>query len=342
MAEDTKLGMICRCDKSGLGIQTRRLARLLKPDWVMLIDSSPFNGAEQYPNWYKDYNVINVNGFPLDDQVRAFLESIDTVISCETFYSNHFTEIARDMRVKTVLIANPEFTDWLKPEWEFKPRPNLMLIPSLWMYELMTSRFDAIYIPTPIFDDEFKKVRQANLRRTGRKFLFMNGKTAVEDRNGLESLYRALELSKGKFTVTVKAQNDVKRHPDPRLIYDFTNPELQEDLYKGYDCLILPRRYGGQALSMTEALTCGLPVIMTDIEPNNNVLPPEWLVPAYKSGELMTRIMIDVYSADAKALADKLDTIDLSKKAKWEAVEISKQYEAESLRRAYEVLLSSL
>ena len=51
----------------------------------------------------------------------------------------------------------------------------------------------------------------------------------------------------------------------------------------------------------------GVPVVMTDISPNNQFLPPEWLVPATKTGELMLRIMIDVHSDDPKALAAKID-----------------------------------
>lgn len=37
--------------------------------------------------------------------------------------------------------------------------------------------------------------------------------------------------------------------------------------------MILPRKYAGLCLPMNEALMSGLPVIMTDIEPNNVILP---------------------------------------------------------------------
>jgi glycosyltransferase involved in cell wall biosynthesis len=166
----------------------------------------------------------------------------------------------------------------------------------------------------------------------------MNGKTAAEDRNGLQSLYIALRYTDANFTVTIKAQNDVQRHKDPRLVYDFTAPERQADLYDGFDALILPRRYAGQSLPMTEALYCGLPVVMTDIDPNNKVLPPEWLVPARKAGTLMTRIPLDVYSASQKALAEKLATLDTSKRAKMKARNIGMKYDSEHLRAKYERL----
>lgn len=323
-------------DKTGLGQgQTLRLAKLLDPDKVMLINSMPFNGNPQYPEWYHDYTKQYVTGFPDNVQVSQFLEGLDVVISCETFYRNTFTREARDRRVETILIANPEFFDWFNPAWAFVPLPDKVVVPSPWLLDRMNMIVDTTVLPTPIHEYEFSRVAKHNMKRKGRKFLFINGKTAVEDRNGLESLYRAMELAKGDFTVTVKAQHDIKRHPDPRLIYDFSNPDNQADLYHDFDALIQPRRYGGQTLSMTEALSSALPVLMTDISPNNQTLPKEWLVPAEKKGVLHTRLDIDVYDADARALANKLQNMDVTPKAKKKALLLSRNYSAEHLKPEY-------
>ena len=40
------------------------------------------------------------------------------------------------------------------------------------------------------------------------------------------------------------------------------------DLYDGCSILVMPRRYGGLCLPVLEAMTRGLAVVMTDIEPN--------------------------------------------------------------------------
>lgn len=336
-----RIGLIVRSDKSGLGVQSKRLTRLLNPSKLMVIDSSYFNGNQQYKHeWYKDYDTLDINGFPTDMQISTFLRNLDVVITCETFYSGRFTSLARMMRVKTVIIANPEFYDYFSPRFRFVTTPDLVIVPSLWKIELMKQEWNAIYIPTPIFEDELKEACQTNIEATGRKFLFMNGKTADKDRNGLNSLYEALHHAKGDFTVTVKAQHDIKKHPDPRIIYDFTNPYDQNDLYKGFDCLIQPRRYGGQTLSMTEALTCAMPVIMTDIDPNNKVLPKEWLVDAKPIDKLKTRIELDVYDADPKQLAHLLDTIDLSKKSKLKALELSQEYNVDKVKDKFNQALN--
>lgn len=341
-----RIGLIARMDKSGLGQgQTKRIARLLKPDRIMLIDSTPFNGATQYPEWYKGTQTDLIYGFPDTDEIIHFLSGIDVVITCETFYNRQFTILAKQLKVKTILIANPEFFDWFKPDWDGRVTlPDKVIVPSEWMMDKM-KRFNAEYLPTPIFEDEFEKARDINLKRTGKpRYLFLNGKTAAHDRAGLESLYEALQLARGDFEVVVKAQGEVKKHPDPRLTYDFSNPDEQWELYAGFDAMIHPRRYGGQSLPATEALQSGLPVIMTDIDPNNKVLPENLLIPAEKTGEFMARTMIDIYSADPDYLANKLDTFKNYRLtiAKEKAIEIAKQYDAETLRPEYERVISSL
>jgi hypothetical protein len=58
---------------------------------------------------------------------------------------------------------------------------------------------------------------------------------------------------------------------------------------------------------MNEALMSALPVFMTDISPNNFILPPEWLIESEKIDRLMTRMTLDVYGADPRQLARKID-----------------------------------
>jgi glycosyltransferase involved in cell wall biosynthesis len=148
-----------------------------------------------------------------------------------------------------------------------------------------------------------------------------------------------LRYAKGDFTITIKAQSDVQRTNDPRVLYDFINPDDQNNLYEGFDALILPRRYAGQSLPMCEALCAGLPVVMTDIDPNNKVLPPEWLVGASRIGQFMVRTMIDVYNTDPRKLAIILDTLEVDAKAKAKAIELSREYDPDTLLSKYTEVL---
>lgn len=332
------LGLIVRQVKSGLGIQSKRLVRLLDPDELLVIDSTSFDGRPQYPQWYKGYNTTFIQGFPSDFDIKSFLSKVDTVVTCETFYSNNFTSLARIMGKKTVCIANPEFFDNLKPRYAYLPLADKIIVPSKWKLDVM-AKYKPIHIPMPIFEDEFKKARQTNLGRTGKDYLFVNGKSADHDRNGLYSLYEALAYSNGDYTITIKSQVPIRKHADSRLKYDFSNPDDNNDLYEGFDALIHPRRYGGQTLSMGEALSSAMPVIMTDISPNYDLLPKEWLIPANRTAQFQARFAVDIYSANTIALAKKLDTLKVDKQMKQKAIDISQEYEPEIIREKFKFIL---
>lgn len=337
-----KVGLIARMDRTGLGQgQTLRLARLLDLNCIMLINSKPFNGNEQYPEWYSGHFAHKVDGFPTDDQVREFLKHLDVVISCETFYNNAFTRIAQEMGVKTILIANYEFFDWFRPGFNTIPLPDKIIMPSLWHMDEMAENYGAEYVPTPLFDDEFTEVREKNLSRkiSIPRYLFNNGRQAIHDRNGLLTMYDALKYTKSDFELVVKAQGETPKTDDPRVSYDFSEIAETAQLYDGFDAMIMPRRYAGQCLPMTEALTCGLPVIMTDVDPNNRILPPEWLIPVQHMGTFMTRKEIDLYSGDPKALASLLDNFNPDKQ---QAIALSKLFKSDTIRADLERIISQL
>ena len=91
-----KLGLIVRMDDTGLGIQTRNLSYMLKPDKLLIIDSSPFNGNPQHPEWYEEWaNKIVAKGFPKLSEFKAFLNGIDTVLTCETPYGYELFTLAK-------------------------------------------------------------------------------------------------------------------------------------------------------------------------------------------------------------------------------------------------------
>jgi glycosyltransferase involved in cell wall biosynthesis len=110
-------------------------------------------------------------------------------------------------------------------------------------------------------------------------------------------------------------------------------------MYDGFDAMILPRRYAGLCLPMNEALMSGLPVFMTDISPNNKILPQEWLVKSNKIGILKTRAVLDVHAADPKSLARMVDDYMKQKSKiaeKKQAFEIAmNNFAAENLKQKY-------
>jgi glycosyltransferase involved in cell wall biosynthesis len=339
-----QIGLVARCDHTGLGYQTRALAEMLNPDVILLIDSSPFKDLKQYPEWYKDYKVITSNGIPGYNEYEKFLKQIDVMVTAETPYVYEAWNWARMIGVKTVCQLNWEFFDGLvQPNM---PHPDQYLMPSYWHLEDFQQLFpETIYLPPPSL--EMPATKALNMSRTGKKkFVHIVGSNAIYDRNGWSSLIDALQESTGDFELHVFSQQDITGLRDKRIIYHISDINDNKELYEGFDALILPRRYGGLCLPMNEALLAGLPVIMTDIEPNNKILPKQWLLPSYLSSRFEARSTIDVYSPES--LADKLD--EMSKMSdnqmlnwKQQAYEIGyDNYSIEKLKPKYMELLTNI
>lgn len=336
-----RIGLIARMDKSGLGVQTAQIAEMLQPSKIMIIDSTSFRGSKQHPEWYNSFeNKFIVKGFPQTKDFNKLLEDVDIVITCEIPYGYELFDLARKKGVKTILQPNWEFFDYLRNQ--NLPQPDELWLPSEWHqdeYKHFLRNVKVKFLPPPTYYNiptriinigrwhNYEEVPEQKL-----KILHIVGNKAIHDRNGTDSVIEAAQYTKSNnFELTIKSQNkDIKIVNDPRIKYDFDSPDSPFDLYEGFDLMIMPRRYGGLCLPVNEALAHGIPVIMTDISPNDMWLPDEWLVKSYKIGEFMTRSMIDIYEVDLYSLVDKIDefcNIDdkqlMSHKEK--AIEIYKQ-----------------
>jgi glycosyltransferase involved in cell wall biosynthesis len=344
-----RVGIVSRSDLTGLGVQTRNLVRLLNPDKIMLIDSTSFNGNEQHPEIYEGQNVTTTNGFASDNQVENWIKDLDVVISCEIFYNMRFVDIANRMGVKTLLASNWEFLDNLRdPSLTV---PTKLIPPSTWNIERTKNLFgnDRVqYLATPVFTNDFKEVREFNLNRTGKKrFLHVMGRQAIHDRNGTLDLVKSLQYTNADFELVIKAQSSKipLTFTDSRITVDTSSPENEIELYKDFDAMILPRRYGGQSLVMSEALCAGLPVIMTDISPNNTILPGHWLAESRLETRFMTRTLIDLYSINPVALAQRIDQFvnkDLQGDKKMAYNIGYREYSNEILKEKWEKLINEV
>lgn len=310
MAEIGILG--ARLDRSGLAQQTEALIHMLRPNRILAIDSSSFNKDRlQDYGKFEGFEVYTINHFPTNLDCARFLKGLTHVFACETFYNDSIPGLARMKGIKTYLQPNVEFSDVFAKGHGM--HPTAYLLPSHWYEEEWKAKFpNSQYLPPPVSPGNFKNARQINFERAGRRrFLHVVGRFASKDRNGTLSLLEALRYAKEDFELVIRSQDEIPEitaaTDDRRVTWDIRNLESAEDLYKDADCLLLPRRYGGLCLPMNEGLTSGLPVIMTDISPNNAVLPQDWLVDSHVTDTLKTRILLDVYNADPQHLAEKMD-----------------------------------
>lgn len=306
------LGIIARADKTGLGNQTRNLVRMLNPHRVLVIDSTPFNGNPQFFDVFDNYPTYIARGFPNDYEIEQFIQGLDAVLTCELFYNSNLVTIADKYGVRTYNQYNYEFLDHL-----VNPRlalPTKLISPSKWHLGEMQKRYGdrVIYLPPPTFAGDFNEVAEHNMSLPLGKprFLHTVGRMAMNDRNGTLDLLNALQYTKEDFELVLKVQTGFNLPVnDPRVVVDRSSPNNEAELYRGFHALILPRRYAGLCLPMNEALLSGLPVIMTNVEPNNYVLPPEWLVDARIMGSFKARTNIELYSAYPDSIAQTIDWI---------------------------------
>lgn len=309
---DMKIGMIVFANDGGLGAQTRRLAYMIKPDMIMAIDSSNFSKNKvQHFDWYNSFQGYRVAGFPNNLEIKAFLRGLTHVLVCENPLNPYLLTQAKRLGIKVFIQSNYEFCDHLDKELEL---PYKFLMPSYWKIKEMKERFGQArvqYLPPPILPTDFSLAREENFKHEGRhRFLHIVGTLAAKDRNGTLDLLMALRHTKSDFELLIRSQHNLPSQyivDDRRVTYQIGNNEDIADMYRGFDAMILPRRYGGLSLTTNEALMSGLPVIMSDISPNNELLPKEWLVNAKEVDKLYTRLWITVYGVYPKLLAKKID-----------------------------------
>lgn len=294
------LGLIARRDNTGLGFQTKAYYDHLKPDKTMVIDLSPLNGNPQNLDWYKGEPVVL--GMPRKKDFQRFLQGLDVVLTAETPYGYEMYDIAHSLGVKVANVINWEFFDHhVHPEY---PIPDLIIMPSVWYLKeaqmfAKANGIKCVYLHHPVDRDEVP-YRQ----RTTHKFFNIAGTPASHDRNGTFEFLKAYPSG----VVTTQSHDLAHRiRREFRHSNVFTDIQTQQQLYSVGDILVLPRKYGGNCLPLNEALASGVPVIMTDISPNNYLLPKEWLVPATTLEYFTPRTRIDIYQPDLSALASKID-----------------------------------
>lgn len=317
-----RVGLVARADNTGLGNQTLEFYKHMKPSKTLVVDIGHLNGNKSYPERYPDATVIR--GFPDPYQIDEFLKDLDVVFVAESPYNYYLYESAREHGVKTAVQYNYEFFDYfVNPNY---PKPDMLIAPSQWHYQDIENfcvSFDMkhVYLHCPV-NRELLKYRKIKRAKT---FLHLAGKPAAHDRNGTFDVIEAAQHIRSDAQIVIHFQGEqglahqatyttqdyrdaIEQSPaKDRITMIVDEAANYADLYSMGDVLLLPRRYGGNCLPMNEALSCGMPVIMPDISPNNEFLPNNWLVEASFKEQFTPRTVIDIFKCDPIKLAAKID-----------------------------------
>jgi glycosyltransferase involved in cell wall biosynthesis len=324
-----KLGLVARADNSGLGIQTHEFYLNMQPEKTLVVDISKLNNNPVFNERY-NAGAIFVTGIPTPQQIDDFLEGLDCVFIAEAAYNPYLYTRAQEMGVKTAVQYNYEFMDWLVND--AFPKPDMLIAPSKWHFDDVQKWVDHqnsvngfnikhVYLHCPVNREKLP------YREISRAYTFLHtaGRAAAHDRNGTKAVIAATRFLNFPAKVIVHFQGEqglahqvtdnFKNYLDyAEQFGDLDKLEIiqQEfveysDIYAMGDVMVLPRRYGGNCLPLNEALSVGMPVIMTDISPNNELLPKEWLIPSIMIDRFQPRTVVDIYSPDVQLLARKMD-----------------------------------
>jgi glycosyltransferase involved in cell wall biosynthesis len=242
-----------------------------------------------------------------EDEIRGFLDGLTVVYSAETFYDDRFINIARELGVRTVLQPNYEFMREIKDPT--LPRPDLFLAPSSWNYDRFPS--PKALLPFPVARDRLP----FRLREKVETILHVVGTGTMADRNGTRLLLEALRWVAHPCLVVIRSQVRValgKRHWPPfvDVVNDVRDVENYWDVYDGADALVLCRRYGGLCLPLNEAASLGLPVIVTDRQPEAGFIPDAARVPGLRPQPLRTPVgRVEAVQADPRGIAARINAL---------------------------------
>lgn len=314
-----KVGVIARCDDRGLGNQTLEACRHLNPERVLLIDPGHDKRFQQHPERFNRWDTTRVrwNGRLDPDPVTRWLDGLDVVYTAETPYDERLPRWAAKAGVGVAVHANPEFLTRVDMKM-----PVTWWVATPWRIEHLPSRTRVV--PMPVAEPRVRHEPGDRVR-----FLHVAGWPTVADRNGTEIVTEAAGLVTVDCDVTVRGQHDSirslhTRRSSARLVLEAGNVADYWDLYRYADVLVMPRRFGGLCLPVQEAMTVGLPVVMSDCSPNEVWPGPR--VPTSCTREVRTRCgNLPLHDADPRALAETMDELaangELIDKLRHEAAE---------------------
>lgn len=338
MEKRFKLGLVTRCDDSGLGSLSQDFFKYLEPDKVMTVYGRYNNHPERFPN-----AIICNQGMPTLQQIRDFIKDIDVLITFETPYNWNLISEAKKAGVKTVIIPNYEWTSANPPV-----EPDLWLCPSKLDLEIFKEEGrNAEYLPIPI---DRTKI-QFKLRTRANTFVFNNGHGGSIGRNSAREMMEAIArvtsnmVNPPKFIFRSQVQIDATiRLPNVSLLL---GEATKDKLFDEGDVFVFPHKFDGLSLPIQEAMAAGMPVITTDFFPFNEILPKELLFPYDEKckGKLDEDTReIDIHLIYPRDLADKIkefagqDITELSKKMN----DLAETYSWFNLKDKYIELLNNL
>lgn len=302
-----RIGLIARADTTGLAVQCFEFWRHMEPAKTLVIaatwnphlpvDESMYPGATIH-------RECKPSDTPKSDPViDAFLDDLDIVFTAETFYNPWLVKRANERGIRTVQQHNFEFLDTSRAAQQ----PTLYAAPSMWRFEDVPFH-NKVFLPVPVARDRLP-FRERTAMRT---LLHIGGIPAVHDRNGTQLAMEAMRHLPSDVDVKLRVRTQEKipgNLRDPRIEIVTERVDRYWKIYGDEDVFLMPRRFGGLCLPLAEAASCGMPTLMSAVEPQTRFLPGRALVPSRVMREFQVRSKIVLHETNPDEIARRITDI---------------------------------
>lgn len=258
-----KVGLIARAENRGLGTICWEWQRHMKPDRTLVIIPEGVRHAQltSHLDRFPGATIINYDGALPERGCREWLDGLDVVYSAETFYDWRFCQWARELGVATVCHVMPE---WWREAWAEGPTaPTAWWAPTTWRLPVLPE--GTKHVPVPIATDRFKPWTPHD---GVFRWLHVAGAETHFDRNGTPAVLRTARFLTKPQEIVIRSQTRTYT-ASKNIVLDNRDRDNYWDGYDNVDALVMPRRYAGLCLPVLEAFAAGLPVIMTNMSPQN-------------------------------------------------------------------------
>lgn len=306
-------GLVGRCDGSGLASISVETHRHLHPARTLLIDLGERGRGDCSVESYvahqrRDMEIYQTDfagGLPTRALEWFCGPGLQTIYVPEYLYDSRLLPMARANGIRVVVHAMPELAPWATtaPDRLDKsaPRPELA-VPTSWRQETLPG---ARLLPVPVARD-----RLPFRQRTRVEHLFHVTGAAMLDRNGTQLLCAALPHVTRPCELTIRTEKPLQIPPckvDVNVITDRAD-NYWESIPSTADLLVLPRRYGGLSLPIQECASLGIPTLLLEGDPYENVAGAEMVCAEPGRSHRMKGGDVEVRDTDPRLIAAAIDS----------------------------------
>ncbi len=288
-----RLGILAFASNSGLGTLSREFHDNLKPAKTLLIPTRYAEFPERFPGSRRGLEQENIDWL---------LSGIDVLLAFETPSDWNIFAMARKRGVKTILMPMYECMPSPLPAW-----PDMLLCPST--LDLKIFRHEAVdkcrvkHLPVPVNRQRLP----FQPRRYARVFEHHAGHGGLLSRNGTYELLAAVPMLKSDARIVIYSQRKLD-FEHPKVEIRVGNFQEYWDIWGHGDVFVFPHKFDGLSLPIQEALSSGMPVLSTGMEPFSGWLPQDWMIRADEHTEMRVfQRMVDVAVVDPHRIAEMID-----------------------------------